>query len=151
MRLNRLIPQQIGVARIERSGGFELYVGDELVDAEDPRFARHYLDNLVPGDVLVVGLGLGLTIGRLLLREDVTSVKVIEKEADVISLVEPAVQNDKLTIVNEDVFEWTPEGEYDTIIVDIYPCTSQEVADLTATLTPLLKQDGWLGSWEGVS
>ena len=55
------------------------------------------------GDVLVSGLGLGCVTQALLARPEVNSVTVIEIDADVIALVGPHLECDRLTIVNADI------------------------------------------------
>ena len=60
------------------------------------------------GDVLVSGLGLGCVTAALLAKPEVTSVTVIEIDADVIALVAPHLACDRLTIVNADITKWTP-------------------------------------------
>lgn len=80
------------------------------------------------GDVLIGGLGIGM-LPAALLRTDrpthraIRSVTVLELESDVIRLVAPHLRDPRLTVVQADVFTWTPpEGAlYDTIYWDIWP------------------------------
>lgn len=62
------------------------------------------------GNVLVVGLGIGMVTKCLLAKPDVISVTVIEKSEDVIKLVAPTYQaSPKFHLVHADVFEYKPE------------------------------------------
>jgi predicted membrane-bound spermidine synthase len=74
------------------------------------------------GKVLIAGLGIGLIIAPLLKRENVTQITVIEKYQDVIDLVAPNFQSDKLEIICADILEWKPaKGEkFDSIYFDIW-------------------------------
>jgi spermidine synthase len=149
--MRRIIPpQQIGNCKVEHLNGINLYVNDVVVDNGDISYPCYYLSNLVPGDILVGGLGLGYLATHLSRREDITSITVIEKYADVIDMVKPYIDNNKLTVVGADIFTWEPTGEWDSIIINIFPCTSQEITDLTTKFSPYLKPGGWIGSWEDV-
>ncbi len=58
------------------------------------------------GHVLVGGLGLGMIAVHLASKRNVKSVTVVEKDADVITLVEPYIQNPKITVVCSDLFDY---------------------------------------------
>lgn len=77
------------------------------------------------GDVLIAGLGLGMILVPILRKPTVTSVTVIEKNSDVIALIEPRMpERNKLTIINTDIFQWKPKGpnaRWDFIYFDIWP------------------------------
>ncbi len=60
------------------------------------------------GDVLISGLGLGMCIGAVLKKPEVSSVTVVEVDPDVIALVAPHYTDSRLSIVNADAREWTP-------------------------------------------
>ena len=63
----------------------------------------------VEGSVLVGGLGIGLAVAILAPREDVTEILVIEKSADVISLVEQSfspIAREKTTVICADLLQW---------------------------------------------
>lgn len=75
------------------------------------------------GDVLIAGLGIGFVLVPLLKKPDVRSITVVEKNADVISLVAPHFENKKLTVKHGDINEYrdTINGtKFDTIYFDIW-------------------------------
>lgn len=75
------------------------------------------------GRVLINGLGLGMLLDGILRKEEVESVRVIEVDKDVISLVAPRfVDNPKFELVHADAFEYHPEkGEvFDYVWHDIW-------------------------------
>lgn len=74
------------------------------------------------GSVLVNGLGLGVLLKALLNKPEITEITVIEKSIDVINLVAPTYQDDRLTIINADAFEWKPPRgkRYNAVWHDIW-------------------------------
>lgn len=75
------------------------------------------------GNVLVAGLGLGMVIQALLRKETVTHVTVVELSIDVINMVGDYYKNlfgDKLTIVNQSIFDYTPTEVFDFGWFDIW-------------------------------
>ena len=65
------------------------------------------------GDVLITGLGLGLVVASMLELPGcrVKQVVIIERSADVIGLVAPALENrygEQFEVINADAFEWLP-------------------------------------------
>jgi spermidine synthase len=77
-------------------------------------------------NVLVGGLGLGLILHHLTLRNDVEKMRVIEISKDVIQMISPYIPNDKrIEIICGDFFETLPKltskgEEYNTVIMDIW-------------------------------
>ncbi len=74
------------------------------------------------GSVLVNGLGIGVLLNALLLKDDITKITVIEKSTDVIKLVKAYITDKRVTIINADAFEYkSPKGErYDAVWHDIW-------------------------------
>jgi hypothetical protein len=78
------------------------------------------------GDVIIFGLGLGLIVLPLLSDTKIKSITVVELYQDLIDLVTPFLKpfdkEDKLKVVQGDVFTYTPEKgvKYDTIYSDIW-------------------------------
>lgn len=78
------------------------------------------------GDVLVTGLGLGMSVSVLMRLAEVKSVTVIEKSQEVIELVGNHLQESlfgsKLRIVNADAYEYKPakDERYDCAWHDIW-------------------------------
>jgi hypothetical protein len=105
------------------------------------------------GNVLIAGLGLGMILHPILAKKEVLSVTVIEKYADVIALVEPTVQNKKLTIIEGDIYEWKPAKgtKYETLYFDIWSEQStdclEEMRTLHLRFKPFKVKEGWMNSW----
>ena len=120
----------------------------------------------VNGDVLVAGLGIGLILIPALRNEAVESVTVIEKNQDVIQLVEQPLRKyllkrgglgSLLTVVEADIFDWKPpKGKrWDTIYFDIWYdiCTDnlEEISKLKRKFARRLNRDNpkcWMGAWK---
>lgn len=105
------------------------------------------------GDVLIAGLGLGMILTRILAKDTVRTVTVIEKYQDVIYLVAPHHSSPKLTVIQSDIFEWNPpkEAKFDTIYFDIWPdlCTDnlEQMTKLHRRFRKHLRDGGWMDSW----
>lgn len=72
------------------------------------------------GDVLLIGLGIGLNLTGLLQKDNIKNITVIEKEKDIIDLVSPNFKSEKIKYINEDVFDYTPNKKFNYIWHDIY-------------------------------
>lgn len=82
------------------------------------------------GDVLVVGLGIGMILPPILEKPEVRTVTVFEKNPDVIGLVEPPLRGalgalgEKLKVIEADAFTVRSQeagGPFDFIWLDIWP------------------------------
>lgn len=109
-----------------------LHVNGELMmsDTDMEKQSNRLFVNKANGRVLVAGLGIGLIVNNVMPKiesGEITELIVIEKYKDVIDLISPYFQNDKIKIIAADIFKWKPEkGEkFDTIYFDIWPtiCT----------------------------
>lgn len=75
------------------------------------------------GRVLINGLGLGMLVEKMLTKDEVEHITVIEKNPEVIALVGPVFEgNERVTIVEADAFEYQPpKGEtYQLVWHDIW-------------------------------
>lgn len=114
------------------------------------------------GDVLIAGLGVGLILVPILVKQSVRSVTVLEKFPDVITLTEPHIRKAagadgyKLTVVEADALTWKPPAGqmWDVIYFDIWPdiCTDtlSEIATLKRRYARRLRREGtnpWMGAW----
>ena len=89
------------------------------------------------GRVLINGLGLGMLLEAILTKPDVTYVRVIEKEADVIALVGPHFSSDpRVEIVHADALTYKPaKGEsFDYAWHDIWDAICEDNLEQMATL-----------------
>jgi len=85
------------------------------------------LDELY-GDVLVGGLGLGVFTHLLSLQDDVSEVTTVERDQNIIDLVDKHIVTDE--IVCNDLFEFlknTPDGRYESGFFDIWQPTGEMV------------------------
>lgn len=77
-----------------------------------------------PGNILVAGLGLGLILHHLCLRNNVTSIDVVEKNSDVIKFVSQFLPQDKrINIIRGDYFDCVSDlkrKRYRTVILDLW-------------------------------
>ncbi len=113
------------------------------------------------GDVLIAGLGLGMILTAILPKPEVTAVTVVEREPDVIALIEPPLRKKlkgssrKLTVVRADIFDYKPTQKFDTIYFDIWPEISCDNLPQIAKLhnrfkSKLRRGEGltpWMNSW----
>jgi len=82
---------------------------------------KQYTDQLKSGSVLCAGLGLGLMVFRLLQRQDITEIHIIEQENDVIQLMLPLLPTDsRIGIANIDYYSYLAKKEkFDNIFWDL--------------------------------
>ena len=80
------------------------------------------------GDILIGGLGIGMIILPIQDNPNVKSITVIEKNLDVIKCIQHQLPfNDKVKIINEDVFDYKPERKYDCIYMDIWAYVNKDI------------------------
>jgi hypothetical protein len=130
-----------------------LYMSDTQMEKSSNRgFVRN-----ANGDVLIAGLGIGLIIAPLLKRENVSRITVIEKYQDVIDLVAPNFDSEKLETVCADILEWKPaKGQkFDSIYFDIWKdvCTDnlEEINKLHRRFKSYLNRENplsFMDSWK---
>lgn len=104
----------------------------------EKRTNQHFIDN-AHGDVLIAGLGIGLIILPIQDKEVVKTITVVEKNKEVIELVGKQLPlNEKVRIINKDIYKWTPEYRYDTIYLDIWDFINSDVYE--EEMLPLKKK-----------
>ena len=105
------------------------------------------------GDILITGLGLGLSHGPLVSNPDITSVTIIEKYQDVITLVwDQCDKDDRFNLIHTDANTWEiPEGSYwDCIWIDHYvhnmsgDSEKKFIESMTEKYSP---HCNWIGFW----
>ena len=127
-----------------------------MSDTDMERRSNRHFVSLAHGHVLVGGLGLGMVVFALLQKDEVTSLTVIEKNADVVRLVQPHLPKDKrLSVIEANVFTWKPTQKYQTIYFDIWPDMSTDnLDDMTklhrryARSLDRTDPSAWMGSWQ---
>jgi spermidine synthase len=106
------------------------------------------------GHVLIAGLGLGMIIHPIAAKKEVKSITIIEKSADVIALVAPTLPKKKVTVVEGDIFTWTPPKgtKYDTIYFDIWVNITtdnlDDMAKLNRRFARFKAEGAWVYSWQ---
>lgn len=87
----------------------------------------------VSGDVVAFGLGLGYFAYMASLKDNVSSVTVVERDKNVIELFNKVIlpkfkEKDKIKIVNDDAFKFAEKmGKYDYAFVDLWHDVSDGV------------------------
>lgn len=114
--------------------------GRGVIMSNTPMEVRTNYDayRLATGRVLINGLGLGMLLEGILSKPDVTYVRVIEFEEDVIKLVGPTYLKDKrVEIIHADAYFYSPaKGEkFDYVWHDIWDTINGENLPLMAKLT----------------
>lgn len=80
------------------------------------------------GKVLIGGLGIGLVLLAIQDNSEVEKIVVVEKHKEVIDLVKDQLPlNEKVEVVNADVWEYTPTERFNTIYMDIWNYINTDV------------------------
>lgn len=102
------------------------------------------------GSVLINGLGLGCVVKVLLDNPEITKITVIEKSEDVINLVAPYFNDERLVIVNADAFDYIPpkNERFNYVWHDIwdYIC-ADNLPEMTKLHRKYGKKSDWQDSW----
>ena len=108
---------------------------------------QNFIDT-AKGDVIIFGLGLGLIIFPLLEDDEVTSITVIDKSVDIIDNIGPIIKkydvNDKLTIINGDVFTYYQQlndAKFDVAYFDYWNIVDSTIYNDMETLKELYKNN----------
>ena len=82
------------------------------------------------GEVLIAGFGIGLIVLPIMNKIEVKSIDIIELQKEVIDLISTQLPlNDKVKIINDNIYSYFPEKQYDTIYIDtigVAKCTDSE-------------------------
>jgi len=82
-----------------------------------------------PGRVLVAGLGLGLILYHLVKRSDITSIKVVEIDPEIIKFIAPYIpKDDRIEIERNNYFSYILRSSdiYDTVIIDLWVLSGED-------------------------
>lgn len=116
---------------------------DEIRDFS--HFTRH-----ANGSVLINGLGLGCVVKVLLDKPEITKITVIEKSRDVINLVLPHFNDNRLNVIHADAFEYVPpkSERFDAVWHDIwdYIC-ADNLKEMSTLHRKYSRKAEWQDSW----
>jgi len=107
----------------------------------------------VRGEVLIVGLGLGVALEMAAEKETVKHITVIEKSPEVIELVWSYYKEkfgDKIDIVQADIFEWEiPRGsKWDVVWLDIWDNICRDnIPEIKKLKQKFARRKKWIGAW----
>ena len=102
------------------------------------------------GSVLINGLGLGVVVQNILQKSEVTDITVVEISRDLIKLIAPYLQDERLTIVEADALSWRPpkNKRYEMAWHDIWDEICADNLDDMKTLHRRYgRHAAWQGSW----
>ena len=126
-----------------------LCIHNKVVMVDDPlhwigmqRLAEH-----ATGNVLIIGLGLGLIAHHIVKNDKVTNVDIIEINPDVAHLISKnklLPKDERLHLFVENGYEWTGSKPYDTVIVDILVSTDVPGEVIAAGFDDVLSP---MGTW----
>jgi len=126
--------------------------GGTLIMSDTPAEMRDHYDAVInaKGNCLINGLGLGMVLKNILLRQKITKVTVVEISQDLIDLVAPYYNDNRVTFVHANALEYTPpKGErYNMVWHDIwdYICTDN-LPEMEKLHRKYGKRTDWQGSW----
>lgn len=102
------------------------------------------------GSCLISGLGIGMVLKNILLKPEVTDVTVVEISQDLIDLIAPYYQDERVTFVCADILTWKPpKGKrYNMVWHDIWDTICTDNLPEMATLHRRYgRKTDWQGSW----
>lgn len=108
-----------------------------MSDSPQELFLQYEAYKEARGNILIGGLGLGMTPTLLAKKKDVKKITVVEIEKDVIKLCNP--RNKKIRVVNDDIrkFILSTKEKFDFIYIDIHYSTG--VTEYISTVLPMRK------------
>ena len=144
MLRGRGVPLGEKFTRAMRKG--TLVMSDTPAEMSDHSYAVHK----AKGSCLLNGLGIGMVLKNILLKEDVTDIAVVEISQDLIDLISPFYDDERITYICESAFDYKPpKGKrYQMVWHDIwdYICADnlEEMAKLHRKYG---RRTDWQGSW----
>lgn len=145
-----------GRGRVRPGTYTQLLRGGAVIMSDTPDEIRDHLLFIrqAVGRVLIHGLGLGMCLNAVLLKDEVTHVTVVEKSADVINLVADhylgKFGSERLAIIHGDAFEWKPEKgqRWDVVWHDVWGTLCLDNLPQMHTLHRRFgRRSDWQGSW----
>jgi spermidine synthase len=126
--------------------------GRTLVMSDTPAEQRDHYSAVrkATGSCLLNGLGIGMVLKNILLKDNVTDVTIVEISQDLIDLVSPYYQDNRVTFVCCDAFDYKPpKGKrYNMVWHDIwdYIC-ADNLPEMTKLHRKYGRRTDWQGSW----
>jgi spermidine synthase len=126
--------------------------GNTLVMSDTPAEMRdHYMAvRMAQGSCLINGLGIGMVLKAILKKPEVTDVTVVELSQDLIDIVAPHYQDERVTIICDDALEYKPPKgkQYGMVWHDIwdYIC-ADNLKDMHKLHRKYGRRTDWQGSW----
>ena len=102
------------------------------------------------GSCLLMGLGLGMVLKTILVKERVTDVTVVEISQNLIDLVGPHYPDPRVTMICADALQWTPpKGKrYQMVWHDIWSGVStDDLVTMKALRQKYVRRAEWQGCW----
>lgn len=121
-----------------------------MSDTHMERYTNYDALHYTHGHVLIGGLGLAMLPRAMMIRNPaVTRVTILERSADVITLIGPYLEEyrDRVEVVHADVFEWKPErgtrfnGMWMDIWSDISTDNLPQMAALSRRFSPYMDRE----------
>lgn len=72
------------------------------------------------GNILVAGLGLGMFLTAIKDKKEVKKIVVVEKSEEIIQMIGKYYKDNKIEIINEDIFDFSTKDTFDLIWIDIW-------------------------------
>lgn len=142
--LGRNVPVGETFTRLKR--GSIVVMSDTPAEMRDHIFALHK----ATGSCLINGLGIGMLLKNILLKPDVTDVTVIEISREVIEMVGPHYNDERVTIIHANALEYkSPKGKrYQMVWHDIWDYISADnLPEMHKLHRKYGKKADWQGSW----
>lgn len=131
---------------------FKLMRGSTLVMSNTPDEIRDHLDFIrrAEGSILINGLGIGMCLTAVLSKESITDVTVVEISKEVLALVGPYFNDDRITFVNESAFDYKPPKgkKFDFVWHDIWDdICLDNLEEMKRLHRKYGRKSDWQGSW----
>jgi hypothetical protein len=124
--------------------------GHSTIMSDTPAEMRDHYEfvKYARGHCIINGLGIGMCLGAALKKPEVTRVTVVEKSEDVIRLVAPSYEDERVEIVHADAFEYKPPKgiRYGAVWHDIW---DNICADNLPEMHRLHRKYGRISDWQG--
>lgn len=118
----KLVSDDVEVFQNEKNGNLVLNLYNKFYYEESEKFITHYchlLDKINFKSILIGGLGLGI-IPYYLKNKGVTDVEVIEKDKNLIKIINQLEYLNDVKIYEDDAITFNTNKKYDLILMDLW-------------------------------